>query len=160
MKLLPEEYKGFLSDCKVLKNIYYDVEFQELHAAFNKMAKIFKNIHDRNVIGRSVVPKSVFDYLSLTDAFEKYPYEFYRTKYGKYECYIQRVKCSYSVSTLNFDIPYSLIRKYKKKGAVSERFDLLIFPGQKFENPLESAKECYLNIADYMISFLSGELPL
>lgn len=159
-KNLPEEYKGFLSDCKVIHKMYYDVEFQELNAAFNKMAKIFKNIRDRNLIGRNVVPKSVFEYLSITEAFNKYPYEFYRTRYGKCECYIERVRSSYSVTVVGFELPYAIIKQYTKKGALSERFSLIVFPATKFRNPLESAKECYLNIADYMISYLSGELHL
>lgn len=153
-----KQYRGFLSDCKVLGNMYYDVEFTELNSAFEKMAKIFKNVKERNMLGRHVVPKSVFEYLQLQESYEKYPYEFYRFKYDKYQCYIERHKKSYAVFTDNYDFPQILFQAYKKKGCLFDRFNCCVFPANVFKNPLEAAKELFLSTVERMLCDVAGRL--
>ncbi|UPW41286.1 hypothetical protein [Sigmofec virus UA08Rod_4343] len=129
------KYNGLLSDCKVLHNMYYDVEITKLKECFDKCHKIFKNIYERNLIGRNVVPKSVFEYLSITEGMQKYPYNFYHFKFGKRELFIEKVRQSYAVHAVNYQFDYDKeVKRYVRLGALTDRFNLVVFPCKNFSD--------------------------
>lgn len=129
------KYNGLLSDCKVVHSVYYDAELTKLKECFDKCHKIFKNIYERNLIGQNVVPKSVFEYLSLTETMQKYPYNFYHLKFGKRELYIEKVRQSYAVHAVNYQFNYdNEVKKYVKLGAVTDRFNCVVFPAKAFND--------------------------